>query len=113
MPRPKLPRWLTPRFSLRTLFALVTIASVPMGWVAYHLNWIHQRHAFLELDGVRQYPRVRVTRPFPWGLRLLAEEPRFLLGAGPEQLDRAKDLFPESILNLVYPQDLTGIRQPH
>jgi hypothetical protein len=111
MRRPKLPRWLIPRFSLRTLFVVVTLVSVPMAWVAYHLNWIRQRQEFLEQDGVRKYPHVKVTRSFPWGLRLLGEEPQFLLGAGPDQIDRAKELFPESILNLVYPQDVTGVRK--
>src|SRR5262245_5344012 len=36
-----------PRFSLRTLFVLTAAASIPMGWVAYQLNWIRQRHAVL------------------------------------------------------------------
>jgi len=43
-----------PRVSLRTLFVLVAIASVPMGWVAYQLNWIRQRHEFI-LSQVHQW----------------------------------------------------------
>ena len=35
-----------PRFSLRTLFVLITLISIPIGWVAYQLNWIRQRHKF-------------------------------------------------------------------
>jgi len=37
-----------PRFSLRTLFVLVTIAGVCAGWVAYQLNWIRAREAALK-----------------------------------------------------------------
>jgi hypothetical protein len=36
-----------PRFSLRILFVLIVIVSIPMAWTAYQLNWIRQRHAFL------------------------------------------------------------------
>ena len=32
------------RFSLRTLFVLVTIIALPLGWVDYQLKWIRQRH---------------------------------------------------------------------
>ena len=35
-------RWF--RFSLRTLFVVVTIAGLLAGWVAYQLNWIRQRN---------------------------------------------------------------------
>ena len=31
-----------PRYSLRMLFVLVAIGSIPMGWVACQLNWIRQ-----------------------------------------------------------------------
>ncbi len=36
------------RFSLRTLFVVVTVAACIVGWTAYQLNWIRQRHE--ELD---------------------------------------------------------------
>jgi hypothetical protein len=39
-PAPK-RRWF--RFSLRTLFVVVTISGIALGWVAYQLNWIRQR----------------------------------------------------------------------
>ncbi len=37
-------RWF--RFSLRTLFVVVTVLAV---FIAYHVNWIHQRHEFIEV----------------------------------------------------------------
>ena len=36
-------RWF--RFSLRTLFVLVTIACI---WLGYSFNWIRQRHDYLK-----------------------------------------------------------------
>jgi hypothetical protein len=44
-------RWFS--FSLRTLFVLVTLAALVVGWVAWSLNWIRQRREFVhrfELD---------------------------------------------------------------
>jgi hypothetical protein len=35
------------RFSLRTLFVVVTVFGVWLGWVTYELNWIRQRHEFI------------------------------------------------------------------
>ena len=35
--------WLT--FSLRTLFVVVTVLAV---FIAYHANWIRQRHTYLQ-----------------------------------------------------------------
>lgn len=46
MKRLKLPHWLTPRFSLRTLFVLVTLAALGAWWVNSQLNRIRQRREF-------------------------------------------------------------------
>ena len=40
-------RWLA--FRLRTLFVLVAIASVPMAWVGYQLNWGRERRRVVSL----------------------------------------------------------------
>ena len=37
-------RW---SFSLRTLFAAVTVLAVLLGWLVFHFNWIRQRHELL------------------------------------------------------------------
>jgi hypothetical protein len=38
-------RWL--RFSLRTMFVVLAVATVPMGWLGWNLHSIRQRHALL------------------------------------------------------------------
>src|SRR4051812_44517476 len=38
-------RWL--RFSLRTMFVLMLLASIPLAWVGYSLNWVRQRQAII------------------------------------------------------------------
>ena len=40
-------RWLRLMFTLRTLFVLLTIAALGLGWVGYHIQWIRQRHLLL------------------------------------------------------------------
>ena len=96
-----------PRFSLRTLFVLVAIAAVPMGWVAYQLNWIRQRHEFIrqtdfhpsastalglwqswQSEGAPSYPP-------PWSLRVFGEQEQRILFFRQSQEERARDLFPE------------------
>jgi hypothetical protein len=38
------------RFSLRTLFVVVTLAGGMAAFVGYNLNWIRQRHEFSAID---------------------------------------------------------------
>jgi len=91
------------RFSLRTLFVAMTALSCGVGWMAYQLHWIRQRHAFLQREHIVTYPPVQAERPLPWSLKLFGESQQFLLGVPYEDLDRARKLFPEAIFNLVYP----------
>ena len=90
-----------PRFRLRTLFLLVAIASVPMGWVAYQLNWIHQRKEFYaryKMNYTHQLPRLRpVKHPCP--LQLFGESGRDYIAVPKEFMPEAKRLFPEAIIN--------------
>jgi len=60
-----------PRFTLRTLFVLVTLAAIVCAWVTYQVNWIRQRHNFLQrplsvdFDGA-----VTPAKKLPWQLAL-------------------------------------------
>src|SRR4029078_4971425 len=87
---------LRPRFSLRTLFVLVTIIGIGAGWVTHQLNWIRQRHAFIqayELGLLCYSPPI----PPPWHLRLFGEQgyehQGLLIKEG--YLNEARNLFPE------------------
>jgi len=33
------------QFSLRTMFVLTVVVSIPLAWVGYSLNWIRERRA--------------------------------------------------------------------
>jgi hypothetical protein len=65
-------RWL--RFSLRTLFVLVTVVGC---WLGYQLNWIRQRHeliAQLERDSdSHSWVDDEPLTSAPWSLSLLGE----------------------------------------
>ena len=69
-------RWF--RFSLRTLFVLVTIIGIAAGWVTYQLNWIRERHSAGKWV-VQNYDVAwgnRLVSP-PLALRLYGESPSF------------------------------------
>jgi len=47
-----------PRFSLRTLFVLVTILALPMGWLALQARIMHHRRdmrALIEANGEKSF----------------------------------------------------------
>lgn len=59
-------RWY--RFSLRTLFVLFTILSLPLGWIGYQLNWIRERESFRRAHFAAEYneePEILVDLPTP------------------------------------------------
>ena len=103
-------RWF--RFSLRMLFVLVTVISVPLGWLGYQLNLIRQREVFLGY--LRANSREKHTfwtasefgskwepKPqIPSMRRMLGDQPysRLILPAhfGADLIDKAIDLFPEA-----------------
>jgi hypothetical protein len=92
-------RWF--RFSLRTLFVLVTIACTGAGWVAYQLNWIRERHDFVERYQCRHtFHNIEIPDPkIPFSLRLLGEKPVLGLTVRKDRMERAKRLFPEAFVN--------------
>ena len=85
-----------PRFSLRNLFVLVAIASLPMAWSAYQFNWIRQRHEFYDRYNVPHLYSVDTVRECPWSLKLFGEQPQWSLDVPKERMDDAQWLFPEA-----------------
>lgn len=68
-------RWF--RWSLRTLFVVVTVLGIFLGCTAYNLNWIRQRHAALSsgrFSGVAYKTADGVRAP---GLLWLFGEPSY------------------------------------
>src|SRR5256885_1568657 len=96
-------RWF--RWSLRTMFVVVTAFGCWLGW---QVNWIRQRHEALKRNEESRaiFPTVGGLQPtgtFPWTLRLLGEEPRKFIALKIEReddlkpaLSRIQSLFPES-----------------
>ena len=88
---------------MRTLFVLIAVISLPLGWVAYQLNWIRQRHEFFRRDGVSfSYPGVAVKSPAPWSLRLFGEPSQARVTTLTADMELARNLFPEA---MVLPRD--------
>ncbi len=69
-------RWITLpgrlRFSIQAILILVTFACTFAGWVAYHRNWIHDRHRFAD----NHWPPLTMSAEPPWILMLFGEKPR-------------------------------------
>jgi hypothetical protein len=93
-----------PRFSLRTLFAVVTITGVVAGWAAQQLNWIRQRHEFLRTLNIafsgtiqlKSFMPVSIPAA-PWQLAAFGESPCWSLRVTSSNLDLAHRLFPETL----------------
>src|SRR5436190_20732207 len=94
-----------PRFSLRTLLIGIALLSVPMGWVAYQINWIRQRHGFLQRPKVMSGVDPFTLRPVqaPWQLRPFRESGVERLVVPRQLVQEARSLFPEVVT--VEPQD--------
>jgi hypothetical protein len=93
------PRWY--QFSLRTLFVLVLVISIPFAWAGYSMNWIRQRRAMIESGCIRdQMPPSLFASPrkAPYGLWLFGEPGYRVLQCDIGD-DRIADcLFPEAFI---------------
>ena len=100
------------RFSLRTMFVLVTVFSV---WLGYHLNWIRQRREMLkslpeayQITTFYEYKEPLRDR-FPLSLRILLEQPYYSIPLGTrvsdtelehkQRFEKVRSLFPEAHLD--------------
>jgi hypothetical protein len=84
------------RFSLRTLFILVTLAAL---WIGWSFNWIRQRHDFVREGNTLGAVAHGSTSRAPGLLWLFGEERAevvFLFTDDQADYDRARRLFPEA-----------------
>ena len=98
-------RWF--RFSLRTLFVVVTVLAIFLGCVAYQLTWIQQRRAFADsscLNGayLTFEPDQNPPAPFPLGLfgERGALDVYLERDASQSEIATARRLFPEARVQL-------------
>jgi hypothetical protein len=82
------------KLPLRTLFVLIALISIPMGWMAYQLNWIRQRHAFLNKPPMPAYSTL--PKSAPWPLELFGELGISQITVAASAMDDAHSLFPEA-----------------
>jgi hypothetical protein len=87
------------QFSLRTLFALMTIFCA---WPGYQLNWIRERHKALE-ELQQSRAMFDTYKPAPWSIRLIergvpsiAVDPDVAIDA--QRIRELRRLFPEATL---------------
>jgi hypothetical protein len=86
-----------PRYSLRTFLIVTAIIGSAMGWVAYQLNWIRQRHEFLFHNDHPPGPMYQTfDKGAAWPLNLFGEQGYLTIMTGRRQMERAKALFPEA-----------------
>ena len=92
------------KFSLRTLFVLIALISIPLGWMACQLNWIRKRHDFLDstrFDNTEAYVSQRPRPSAPGGLWLFGEKGvGFVCLENPAYKSEAKQLFPEAEIEI-------------
>jgi hypothetical protein len=102
------------RFTIRDSLWLMIVLALALGWSAYQLNWIRQRHEYFDriahdpfIDGFLSNPS---NKQAPWRLRLFGELPYSQMVAwGPEDTERAKELFPEAeIIDMEWLQRVPG-----
>jgi hypothetical protein len=99
------------RFSLRTLFVLLTLLSVGLGYVGWQYQIVRERREVLKLLSSEVYLQHLVTkesllvvdadRPVPWMRRILGDESLDVRPVSPddkEMLARVLSAFPEAEL---------------
>jgi hypothetical protein len=85
-----------PRFSVRALLILVAVASLPLGWVAYQLDWLRQRHKFFSSKHNKTFELKHSQQGLPLIARLVGEQSLGVIFVENADLPQAKWLFPEA-----------------
>src|SRR4051812_21088207 len=104
-PQPR-RRWY--QFSLRTMFVVVFVVSIPLAWVGYQLNWIRERRSALSYtDQTKAIPDpFALPVPAPGWLWLFGEQGREIIGCREHTTMTAAELqrlFPESEIQYFSP----------
>lgn len=85
------------QFSLRTMFVVVTLISIPLAWVGYSLNWIWHRHAALQQPYT--HSSIHKAAPIaPAGLWMFGEKGVGHVTSTPERMEELRKLFPEAVV---------------
>ncbi len=99
-------RW--PRFTLRTLFVVVTVIGVAAGWLAFNLRQVHNREAILARLGRKVTHGVSAelipgpsSRSMPFTWRLLGAKPMAVIlfnheGMTETECHEVEQAFPEA-----------------
>ena len=94
------------RFSLRTLFVVMTLAAIPLGWVGYSLNWIRQRHEILSLvNGPVEF--FGTHRTAPAGLWVFGETGRNAI-----RLPSTTSVYESAAVKRLYPESVVMVMPP-
>ncbi|HEY1599342.1 MAG TPA: hypothetical protein VGG64_07050 [Pirellulales bacterium] len=93
------------RFGLGTLFVLIAVAAPALAWTGYSLEWIRDRKQALSETpmfpdgGCMMLGSQDITAPgWLWLFGETGRDRIETLHASPEQVERLKHLFPESLV---------------
>ena len=84
------------RFSLRTLFVVVTVVGIATSWSVQNLSWIGERHAFIRNSKFNPPTYFRRSLRAPGMLWLFGESGVEYIGTAQRYETAAKRLFPEA-----------------
>lgn len=114
-------RWSLPRYTLRTLFVVVTVLAIGLGWIARQQNIVEERAemikqigrmesnkhdtTYLLLGCVESEWMDQVRNDIPWAWRLLGTQAIWTIVLDSEEyteadVERLAKLFPESCIHL-------------
>jgi hypothetical protein len=88
------------RLRLRTIFVFVTFLFLFLAWLAYSLNWLHQRREFVAANSHAIIWHAPCRRPYmPVSFWIFSEKLYCMWNTSilsPEETEEAKRLFPEA-----------------
>src|SRR5262249_49814925 len=92
-----MPGMMRTRLKIPTILSTVAIiCALPLGWIAYQLNWIRQRHEFLRAGDVIYIDTYPTSAP--WQVSIFGEKSPGSLRVPSSDVHGAHRLFPESTI---------------